>query len=175
MKNSTPTATENPIIGSLEALQLENVSETIINKVFQLAEDIAQYEIDNKTVTLDNVGKVLQSKYRNADIEFFIIVHFDENDDIIEIEEHATGTLDGAALYPREAVKSCLRTDCVSVLFMHNHPSLVETPSTADKSITKRLIKSLNEIEVTVKDHLVLGAGIHSLKSSDSDIWEHQK
>lgn len=173
MQNTTPTAPKNPLIGTLEALQFENVSTGIVDKIYQLAEEVAQYEIDNKTVNAQNVGKVLQAKYMHKNKEFFIIVHFDESDDIIDIEEHCSGTIDGAAVYPRESVRSCLERNSVEVMLLHNHPSGLSTPSKADIAITQRLIKSLKTIDVTIKDHLILGVTIHSLKSSNPEIWEH--
>lgn len=67
------------------------------------------------------------------------------------------GTIDGAAVYPREVVKRCLYHNDAAVIFAHNHPSGVAEPSQADIAITRKLKSALQTIEVRVLDHLVIG------------------
>ena len=73
------------------------------------------------------------------------------------MEELFTGTIDGAAVYPREVVKRCLHHNAAAVIFAHNHPSGLAEPSQADISITRRLTTALNTIDVRVLDHVVVG------------------
>jgi len=49
------------------------------------------------------------------------------------------GTIDAAAVYPREVVKEVLKHNASALILTHNHPSGISTPSQADKSITERL------------------------------------
>jgi len=73
------------------------------------------------------------------------------------LEEMFHGTIDGAAVYPREVVKRCLYHNAAAVIFAHNHPSGVAEPSQADIAITRKLKSALQTIEVRVLDHLVIG------------------
>ena len=75
----------------------------------------------------------------------------------MKLEELFSGTIDGAAVYPREVVKRCLRHNAAAVIFAHNHPSGVAEPSQADIAITRRLAAALNTIDVRVLDHIVVG------------------
>jgi DNA repair protein RadC len=50
-----------------------------------------------------------------------------------------SGTIDGAAIYPREIVKAALHANAAAVILAHNHPSGQSEPSTADKRITERI------------------------------------
>ena len=68
------------------------------------------------------------------------------------------GTIDGAAVYPREVVKRCLHNNAAAVIFAHNHPSGIAEPSQADVSITQRLKIALSTIDVRVLDHIVVGS-----------------
>ena len=69
------------------------------------------------------------------------------------------GTIDGAAVYPREVLKRCLAANAAAVIFAHNHPSGVAEPSDADISITKKLTDALALIDVRVLDHMIIGRG----------------
>ena len=73
------------------------------------------------------------------------------------------GTVDGAAVYPREAVKRALRHNAAAVIFAHNHPSGEPTPSESDRHITKRLQQTLGLIDVRLLDHLVVGRDVISM------------
>jgi len=76
---------------------------------------------------------------------------------VIKLEELFRGTIDGAAVYPREVVKRCLHHNAAAVILAHNHPSGVAEPSQADIAITNRLRLALQTIDVRVLDHLVIG------------------
>lgn len=69
------------------------------------------------------------------------------------------GTIDGAAVYPREVVREALRHNAFSVALIHNHPSGVPEPSQADVAITRRVADALALVDIRVLDHFVVGNG----------------
>ena len=69
------------------------------------------------------------------------------------------GTLDGAAVYPREVAVRALQYSAAAVIFGHNHPSGVAEPSAADKRITERLQTALTLLDIRVLDHIIIGRG----------------
>lgn len=88
--------------------------------------------------------------------EVFAMLHLDNQHRLITLEVLFRGTIDGAAVYPREVVKSVLGNNSSAVIFTHNHPSGIAEPSAADIAITRRLQVALNTIDVRVLDHLVV-------------------
>lgn len=88
--------------------------------------------------------------------EVFAILHLDNQHRLIALETLFRGTIDGAAVYPREVVKSVLVKNASAVIFTHNHPSGVAEPSHADLAITNRLQAALAVIDVRVLDHIVV-------------------
>jgi DNA repair protein RadC len=78
---------------------------------------------------------------------------------VIEYRELFTGTIDSAAVYPREVVKHCLRCNAAAIVLGHNHPSGVAEPSDTDVRLTRKLVDALALIDVRVLDHLVIGQG----------------
>ena len=89
--------------------------------------------------------------------EIFACLFLDNRNRVIVFEELFHGTIDGAAVYPREVVKAALRHNAAAVILAHNHPSGVAEPSGADRDITKRLIAALDLVDIRVLDHLVIG------------------
>lgn len=99
----------------------------------------------------------LMVRYSGLEHEVFVAVFLDNRMRVIAVEEMFRGTIDGAAVYPREVVKATLRHNAAAVIFAHNHPSGLPEPSHADEAITQRLRQALALIDVRVLDHLVIG------------------
>lgn len=99
----------------------------------------------------------LKAKYQGRDAEVFSCLFLDSQHQLIVIEELFSGTIDGAAVYPREVVKKCLKHASAAVIFAHNHPSGIAEPSQADIAITAKLRAALATIDVRVLDHLIIG------------------
>ena len=76
---------------------------------------------------------------------------------MLAMEDMFFGSVDRAAVYPREVMKRCLRHNAAAVILYHNHPSGVPEPSQMDRDITARLVTVLTEIDVEVIDHVVVG------------------
>jgi len=101
----------------------------------------------------------LQAKMRDLPHEVFAALFLDNQHRVIAFAALATGTLDGAAVYPREVVKAALKHGAAAVIFAHNHPSGVAEPSAADRSLTERLKSALALVDIRVLDHFVVGEG----------------
>lgn len=99
----------------------------------------------------------LQARLGGYQHEVFACLFLDNQHRLIQFEELFQGTIDGAAVYPREVVKRVLALNAAAVIFAHNHPSGVAEPSQADRLITKRLVQALSLIDVRVLDHFVVG------------------
>src|ERR1700683_4082809 len=91
--------------------------------------------------------------------EFFAMVALDNRHRVLGSEILFAGTIDGSRVYPREVVKSALRSNAAAVIFAHNHPSGVLEPSQADELITRRLKDALSLVDIRVLDHFVIGGG----------------
>jgi DNA repair protein RadC len=102
----------------------------------------------------------LKSRLRDLPHEVFAILFLDTRHRVIAYEELARGSLDGAAVYPREVVKAALRHNAAAVILAHNHPSGVAEPSAADRVLTTRLVNALSSVDIRVLDHLIIGEGV---------------
>lgn len=102
--------------------------------------------------------RFLQNKLALVEYEVFSCVFLDNKHQVIAFEELFRGTIDRAAIYPREVVKRCLHHNAAALILSHNHPSGVPEPSRSDVQITEKLQSALALIDVRVLDHIVIGA-----------------
>ncbi len=110
----------------------------------------------------ENAAEFLTLKLAAKDHEVFCVLFLDTKHRVVAFEEHSRGTIDQAAVHPREVVKAALGHNAGAVILAHNHPSGDTTPSAADKNITARLKDSLALIDVPVLDHFIIGDGFYS-------------
>jgi DNA repair protein RadC len=89
--------------------------------------------------------------------EHFVMVAVDTRLRLIASEILFSGTVDAAAVYPREVVKCALRHNAASIYLGHNHPSCILEPSQADELITNRLREALATVQIRLLDHFVVG------------------
>ncbi|MGK0405053.1 MAG: DNA repair protein RadC [Oleispira sp.] len=103
--------------------------------------------------------RYLMARLRDKQSEVFVALFMDTQHRVIEYVELAHGTIDGAAVYPREVIKMALAKNAAAIIFAHNHPSGIAEASQADKAITERLVKALSLLDIRVLDHIIIGDG----------------
>ncbi|RYV03877.1 hypothetical protein SOPP22_02370 [Shewanella sp. OPT22] len=109
--------------------------------------------LENPDITRDYLTQQLADR----NYEVFAVLMLDSQHRVIQFIELFRGTINSASVYPRELVELVLNKNAAAVILCHNHPSGVAEPSQADKSITSRIQKALETIEVNVLDHLIVG------------------
>jgi len=103
--------------------------------------------------------KYLITRLRHKQQEIFACLFLNKHNQILGYEEISYGTIDCSIVHPREVIKKALSYNATTIIFAHNHPSGMTTPSTADKQLTTRLIKSLALVDIKVFDHIIVGEG----------------
>lgn len=101
------------------------------------------------------VQEYLRITFATLEYEVFCVLLFDTHHRLLSFQQMFRGTLDSAAVFPREVVKEVLKYNAGAVIFAHNPSGLAE-PSVADECITRRLKEALALIDVRVLDHLVV-------------------
>lgn len=109
--------------------------------------------LDSPTAARDYLRARLGHRQR----EVFACLFLDTRHRVIQYSELFHGTIDGAAVHPREIVREALAHNAAAVILAHNHPSGVAEPSDADRRITDRIRESLALVDVRVLDHIVVG------------------
>lgn len=144
---------DSPGLGPAKYAQLQAVLEMAKR---HLAEQLAQHDVFNSPQA---VRAYLQAQLRSRQREVFVGLFLNAQHQLLAYEEIFLGTLTSAAVHPREIVKLALRHNAAALIVAHNHPSGVAEPSQADIRITERIRQALDLVEVTLLDHMVVGAG----------------
>jgi DNA repair protein RadC len=103
------------------------------------------------------VREFLAIHHAGCEREIFSCIFLDNRHRLIALEQLFAGTIDGAAVHPREVVKRALQINAAAVILTHNHPSGVAEPSQADELITVRIRDALALVDIRVLDHLIVG------------------
>jgi len=103
------------------------------------------------------VRDFLQMKLCEYPHEVFAMLMVDAQHRLIDYVELFRGTIDAAAVYPREVIKETLARNAAAVILAHCHPSGEPEPSAADRTLTQRLRDALALIDVRVLDHIIVG------------------
>ena len=101
-------------------------------------------------------------------VEELHLLFLDRKNVLIKHERQQRGTVNHTPVYTREVVKRALELGASALIMVHNHPSGDPTPSQADISVTKDIVKAAAPLGITLHDHIIIGRGRHtSLRDLD--------
>ena len=109
----------------------------------------------------------LMPEYSARAVEQFGLLMLDTRHRVLRTSVLTVGTLDCAAVQPRDVFRQALLASAASVVMFHNHPSGDPQPSAEDIELTRRTVAAGELMGIRVVDHVVLGDGRYcSLKES---------
>ena len=68
------------------------------------------------------------------------------------------GGLNESVVHSRDVFRAAVAMNAYAVVLMHNHPSGDPAPSDADNRITRRLSEASQVLQITLLDHVIIGA-----------------
>ncbi len=83
-------------------------------------------------------------------------LYLDSHQRLLHDEVISIGTLNASLIHPREVFKPAIAYNAAAVIVVHNHPSGVTTPSSADREITRQLAEAGNIIGIPLLDHVIV-------------------
>ncbi len=90
------------------------------------------------------------------------VLHLNSRNMLIRDEAMAEGSIDQAAIHPREVIRRAIDLGSSAIILVHNHPSGDPAPSRADIALTRDIADAGKKLGITVHDHIVIGANGHS-------------
>ena len=138
------------------------VSENVAVLVSLIPHLSRRYEIskwDKKAVIGDSksAGKYCVNLFIGHNYECFYMVFLNTQREILHTELVHEGTIDAAPIYTRVIIEKALTHNAASVVIAHNHPSGKLAPSPSDLEITRKIVKALDNIDIDVIDHVIVG------------------
>ena len=122
-------------------------------------ETVREHVTNVPLMTLDSPETVkvfLEPLFEESPIEALYAVALNSNNEFLGFIRISQGTVDRAAVYPRELMSFLLLdANATAIILAHNHPGGSARPSQEDISLTKKIEKLLKGLEVRVLDHLI--------------------
>jgi DNA repair protein RadC len=88
--------------------------------------------------------------------EQFKILLLNRASKLLGIFEVSTGSSSGTIADPKRIFAAALKTNAVSIILCHNHPSGNLQPSKADEDMTNKLKMAGKFLDIQVIDHLII-------------------
>ncbi len=89
------------------------------------------------------------------------MLYLDSRNRLVSDHHVGDGTIDEAAIHPREVLRRGLDLGAAALILVHNHPSGNPEPSRADIQITQRIAEAGRHLGIMVHDHVIVGREGH--------------
>ena len=103
------------------------------------------------------VTDYLCAALRDQKREIFKVLFLDKALRIVGERDLFYGTIDEAAVHPREVVKAALEFHASNLVLVHNHPSGKIEPSREDYEITQKIKAACQTVSIRILDHIIVG------------------
>jgi DNA repair protein RadC len=121
----------------------------------------SRWKRDQTFNSTDGAVTYLNARLANERREVFCILALTSRNDLIAMEEIQRGTVNRTAVFPRQVVEAALKHRATALILAHNHPGGDPSPSAADRQLTRKLKRILNDLDITVHDHIIIAGPRH--------------
>ena len=143
-------------------------SAAALKSVALAARRMARGEVEQKPVlgSWQALLDYLTIDMAHLTVERVRVLYLNAQNRLIMDHHVGDGSIDEAAIHPREVIKQGLDLGATALILVHNHPSGNPEPSRADIHITNRIAEAGRLLGITVHDHVIIGReGNVSLKA----------
>ena len=113
--------------------------------------------IKQKIDSAQDLVNMLLPQVRDLKTEVSKVVCLDSDNQIIDIGDAATGTVNQARPIIREIIHGALQKYAAAIVCVHNHPSGNTTPSPEDRKFAQELSAAGKLMGIKVLDHIIIG------------------
>ena len=142
-------------LGSAKSASLLAVAE--LSRRFLLEQVPGKNVIRDPQAVIDYLYAALRDRKR----EVFKVLFLNKANGMTGEADLFQGTVDEAAVHPREIVRAALERHATAVILVHNHPSGRVEPSPEDRTITQKIKAACETVSIRVLDHLIVGDNRH--------------
>ena len=160
----TLSAVLNAEPGALQAVAgVGETSAAALKAVALAARRMARSEVAEKPVlgSWQALLDYLTIDMAHLTVERVRVLYLDTRNRLIQDHHVGDGSVDEAAVHPREVIRRGLDIGATALILVHNHPSGNPEPSRADIQITTRIAEAGRLLGITVHDHVIVGRQGH--------------
>ena len=140
-------------IGPNSALHIKLITEVARRYMVDRAEEKPIIDTTAKAV------EYLRNRFIGLENETAILLCLDGKFNIKRISEYTSNSSSGIILDINKMVLDALNCDAHGIVLAHNHIHGFAAPSRADDETTRQLAKTLENLEISVCDHIIFSKG----------------
>ena len=142
--------------------QVDGVGETsaaALKSVAIAARRMARSEVKDRPVlgSWQSLLDYLAIDMAHLNVERVRVLYLESRNRLIDDHHVGDGSIDEAAVHPREVIRRAMDLGASALILVHNHPSGSPEPSRADIQITKKIAEAGRLLGVIVHDHIIIG------------------
>ena len=154
-KNPASLIFEHPASLGVSEAQLRRIGE--LKELRNLYINLKSHDKEYLLNSSQKAGEYFREYFTGVkDKEYFVCAFLDNSNRILTTKVMSTGTVDQAAVYPREIAKTALMYDAKSVIIAHNHPGKSCEPSDADKCVHQKIAEALGSLQIKLLDNIIV-------------------
>ena len=138
-------------IGKVKAIQLKAICELSI----RLSRPIVSTGVLIKNT--DQIAQMVLGEFQYEKCELARLFLLNARNRLLKIEDIAFGGTSFVNLDIKSIISCVMRTGANRIVLVHNHPSGDSTPSQADIHFTDKLYNMLNDFNIELFDHIIIG------------------
>ncbi len=146
--------------------QVKGVGDTsaaALKSVAIAARRMARSEVTDKPVlgSWQSLIDYLAIDMAHLTVERVRVLYLDAKNRLIDDHHVGDGSIDEAAIHPREVIRKAMDVGASALILVHNHPSGSPEPSRADIQVTQKIAEAGRLLGVSVHDHVIVGREGH--------------
>lgn len=110
-------------------------------------------DVISSTETFQNYARMKLGGFKE---ERLLAVYLNSQNQILDSEIMATGSVDCVSVYPRKILERVIELKATGLLLAHNHPGGNLAPSDSDIFMTRQISEIIKPIGVALRDHLIV-------------------
>jgi DNA repair protein RadC len=104
-----------------------------------------------------DAANLVMSEMSFLEQEHLCTMLLDTKNRVLDTPTIYIGSLNTSLIRVGELFREAIRTNCASLIVLHNHPSGDPTPSPEDVAVTRQIVDAGKLLDVEVLDHLIIG------------------
>ena len=125
---------------------------------FELGRRIRAEKVEERLQILSStdVVNLMQDKIAGLDHEEFWAIYLNQANRILNTVQICKGGITSSPVDPRIVLQQAVLHKATQIVLCHNHPSGAVQPSHTDTTLTKRLGKAANIMDIALVDHIII-------------------
>lgn len=126
--------------------------------------------------TAEEAAAFAASFFKGMDKEMVYTCVLNGKGEPVSMEMTAKGSVDWCRIDMSQLYKTAIISNGSSVICFHNHPSGDPVPSGQDRTVTEKMKRAGEMLDIPLLDHIILGEkGRYYSFREETDLWERRK